>query len=85
MYRVCFNLFALSDSHLTSHRCRVRCWVIEKYAPALRCQRYLFANMFFPEIELANNTDKICYLLFSSVLILAKEFLNILNDGVGHL
>lgn len=41
--------------------------------------------MFFPEIELANNTDKICYLLFSSVLILAKEFLNILNDGVGYL
>lgn len=40
--------------------------------------------MFFPEIELANNTDEICYLLFSSLLILAKEFLNILNDGVGH-
>ena len=41
------NLFTLSGSHLISHRCRIRCWVIEKYAPALRCQRYLFAIKFF--------------------------------------
>lgn len=41
--------------------------------------------MFFPETELANNTEEIRYLLFSSLLILAEEFLNILNDGVGYL
>lgn len=34
-----------------------------------------FANKFFPEIELANSTEAIHYLLFSSLLTLAMEFL----------
>lgn len=34
-----------------------------------------FANKFFPEIELANDTEEIHYLFFSPLLILAMEFL----------
>ena len=63
----CFNLFTLYGSHLTSHRCRVRCWVIEKYAPALPCQRNLTANKFFPETGLASDIEEITlYPLLSS-------------------
>jgi hypothetical protein len=44
-----FNLLLLCGSYHISHRRRIRCWVIEKHAPELRCQSYLIANKFFSE------------------------------------
>lgn len=46
-----------------------------KICSCIKVPEISFANKFFSEIELANSTEEIHYLLFSPLLTLAREFL----------